>query len=370
MSDGLRDSPLYEAHVSAGARMVDFAGWRMPMMYRGILQEHRVVRESAGIFDVSHMGRLLITGDYAFKLLAHACTAEVVRQEDDTASYGMLCNDRGGVIDDVMVYRLPEAWWIVCNASNREKVLSHLQRLNEQGGFGAVVADRTEATAMVAVQGPVAVERLAAVLPLNVTGLPRRGVRSGELLGAHYIVSRTGYTGEDGLEVILPAALGSRAWAFVTSEKAGVQPAGLGARDVLRVEAGLPLYGHELNETIDPITAGLERFVRPGDSFVGGAALAGIRQAGPARRRIGLRLEGRRIARHGAVVWADGKEVGVVTSGTWSPACEASVAMAFVDRPLAAPTTELHVEIRGEERAVGVVVNLPFYRGSAWSGRG
>ena len=359
-------TPLYDAHVAAGARMVEFAGWSMPLLYTGILDEQARTRSDATIFDVSHMGRLRIRGDLAFKLLDRACTADVAVQEDNTTRYSLLCNEAGGVIDDVIVYRFPEEWLVVCNASNRQKVLAHLQAVNEAGNFGAKIEDRTLATAMLAIQGPNAIEKLAKVLPFDVTGLAPKAVATGSYLVFSYTASRTGYTGEAGLEVILPALAAGKAWGFITSEKAGVTPAGLGARDLLRLEAALPLYGHELNETIDPISAGLGRAVRERGGFVGAEAIARIRQVGPARRLVGLRLEGPRIARQGALVLADGLEVGVVSSGTFSPSCKAPIAMAFVDRRFADGGRELQVMIRPTEGVKAQIVPRPFYRGSAY----
>ncbi|NLF30875.1 MAG: glycine cleavage system aminomethyltransferase GcvT [Planctomycetes bacterium] len=363
MDETLR-TPLFNVHEAAGARMVDFAGWSMPMLYGSILAEHQATRTDAAVFDVSHMGRLQIRGDRAFRLLDRACTADVLAQEDNTIRYGLLCNAAGGVIDDIMIIRLPDEWHVICNASNRRKVLAHLQRLNEDEGFHADLTDRTIATAMLAVQGPRALAKLEGVLPAEVGRLARHQVDAGAHMMIPYIASRCGYTGEDGLEVILPAAVASQAWTFLTAES-GVTPAGLGARDLLRLEAGLPLYGHELNETIDPITAGLERAVRQREGFIGYEAIRAIREKGTPRTLVGLRLETNRIARQGAVVLADGSEIGVVTSGTFSPSCRASIALAFVDRARAAVDTPVRVRLRADHEVDGRVVRRPFYRGSA-----
>ncbi len=363
MDDTLR-TPLFDLHEAAGARLVEFAGWLMPMLYTTILAEHEATRTGATVFDVSHMGRLRVRGDYAFKLLDRACTADVRGQEDNTIRYGLLCNAAGGVIDDIMIIRLPDEWYVICNASNRRKVLAHLQQLNEDEGFHADLTDRTIATAMLAVQGPKALDRLADILPGEALRLARHGVDAGVHMTVPYIASRCGYTGEDGLEVILPASAARQAWEYLTTA-AGVAPAGLGARDLLRLEAGLPLYGHELNETIDPITAGLGRAVRKRDGFMGHEAIAALRESGTPRTRVGLRLETHRIARQGAVVTADAAEVGVVTSGTFSPSCTASIAMAFVDRAAAKVDTAVRVRLRADHDVDGRVVRLPFYRGSA-----
>ncbi len=358
-------TPLYEAHRALGARLVDFAGWQMPLLYKSILDEHAATRTDATVFDVSHMGRLRVTGGGAWKLLAHACTAEAAKQEDDTARYSLLCNEKGGIVDDLFLLRLEEGWIVVSNAANRLKVREHLAGLNEQGAFGAVIEDTTPATAMLAVQGPNAIDKLAEALPFDIRGVGRHGLVSGTFMVFPYVASRSGYTGEDGFEVILPAMVARKAWDYLVGE-GGVSPAGLGARDVLRLEAGLPLYGHELNETIDPLTAGLSYAVRKEGGFVGAEAIQKVRDRGPARKRVGLRLQGPRIARQGATVLAEGTEVGVVTSGTFSPSVEASIALAYVDRRYAMDGQALTVQVRPKEDAAAEVVHLPFYRGSAW----
>ncbi len=365
IEDNLLRTPLYEAHVRAGARMVDFAGWSMPLLYTGILQEHAATRSGATVFDVSHMGRLRVRGEAAYKLLDRACTADVVHQEDNTAQYSLLCNDSGGVIDDIFTYRLDDSWLVVCNASNRLKVLEHLARLNRGGGFGAAIEDETLGTAMLAVQGPTALAKLQAVLPLDIIGMRRHDVAQGQVLALSYIASRTGYTGEAGLEVILPAAAAMQAWAYITAPAIGVIPAGLGSRDVLRLEAGLPLYGHELNEQTSPISAHLGFAVRPDGDYVGAAAIAEVRRRKAARKLVGLQLDTKRIARQGMAVTIDGREVGVVTSGTFSPSCQASIAMAYVDAGEARRHRRVQVVMREGQELTGQIVRLPFYRGTA-----
>ncbi len=358
-------TPLYDVHVKAGGRMVDFAGWQMPLLYTSIIQEHQATRSGVTVFDVSHMGRLRIKGDEAFRLLDRACTADCVHQEDNTALYSFLCNDKGGVIDDVCVYRFPEDWMIVCNASNRTKVLPHLEKLNRGGGFKARIDDQTLSTAMLSVQGPMALERLAAVLPDDAISLHRRQVAQGRLMIYDYIASRTGYTGEAGLEVILPAAAAVKAWEFVTGPKVGATPAGLGARDGLRLEAGLPLYGHELNEQTSPISARLGYAVRTEGDYVGAEAIAEVRHKKPARLLVGLKMVGKRIARQGMPVLVNDREVGVVTSGTFGPSVDASIAMAYVDNSVADVATSVVVRMKEGQDINGQIVKLPFYRGSA-----
>lgn len=365
-SPELLKTPLHEQHLSAGARLVDFAGWHMPLLYTGILDEHAKTRAEATVFDVSHMGRLRIRGDSAWRLLDRVCTADVVHQDDQTLRYSLLCNEAGGVLDDIMVFRLEEEWLVVCNASNRLKVVEHLRQVNQAGGFKAKIDDATIETAMLAVQGPKARQRLADVLPFDISNVGRHNLLAGSYMMFKYIASRSGYTGEDGFEVILPKMAAGLAWKFITSEDSGVTPAGLGARDVLRLEAGLPLYGHELNETIDPITAGLDKAVRDEGDYIGAAAIAKVRQSGPARKRVGIRLATPRIARQGSAIYADRWEVGAVTSGTFSPSCNASIAMGYVDRQFAGVGQELVIRLKASEEVEAQVVEMPFFRGSAW----
>ena len=345
--------------------MVESAGWQMPLLYAGILDEHKAARTSAAVFDVSHLGRLRLSGDWAFKLLDRACTADVLGQEDNTARYSLLCNDGGGVIDDVFVIRLPEEWLLTCNACNHEKVLGHLASLNELGGWNVKITDTTASTAMLAVQGPKAMKLLGQALPFDVSGLGRRDVLASSYMLLKYVASRTGYTGETGVEVILPAIAAGKAWQFITSETGGVVPAGMGARDLLRIEAGLPLYGHELNEQISPIAAGVGFAVRTEGDYVGSEAIAKVRRTGPARKLVGLRLATESIARHGSPVLIDDREAGAVTSGTYSPSCEASIAMAYVDSSVCEVGGAVSVEINPNERVDGEIVPRPFHRGSA-----
>jgi aminomethyltransferase len=363
-SDELLRTPLHEAHLAGKARMVDFAGWAMPLLYTSILDEHAKCRADAVAFDVSHMGRLRVTGGGAYKLLDKVCSADIVTQEDNTARYSLLCNQRGGVIDDTFILRLEGEWMVVCNASNRLKVVEHIQSVNAAAGYGANIEDTTGDSAMIAVQGPKALARLAELLPFDVGAVGRHELLTGDLMGVRYIASRTGYTGEVGFEIILPASAGAQAWDALTSS--GFAPAGLGSRDVLRLEAALPLYGHELNEMIDPVTAGLGRAARKEGDYVGAAAIAEVRRKGAPRKLVGVRVGSPRIARQGVVVYADGWEVGAVTSGTFSPSCDASIALAYVDRQFAGIGQELVVRIKPTEEVPGLVVEKPFYRGSAF----
>jgi aminomethyltransferase len=354
---GLR-TPLYDCHVAAGARMVDFAGWDMPVQYTSIIEEHQSVRSSAGLFDISHMGRLSFGGPDAFDLIQHVYTNNAATLKDFQVRYGLVCNEQGGIRDDVLVYRWPYGWAMVVNASNRLKILDWLAV--HKGTRNVQIDDQTLTTCMVAVQGPKAVELCRGLTDADPSQLAYYYAAATRCKGQNCVVSRTGYTGEDGLEFMVKAEQGPDLWNEL--QRRGAKPCGLGARDTLRLEAAMPLYGHELSEDIDPLQAGLGWAVKfdKGD-FVGRAALL-RRQQDPTRRpRVGLELEGKRIAREGAAVLRDGKEVGRVTSGSLPPTLNKVVAMAYVDPAWTPVGTACEVDIRGKP-APAKVVPLPFYK--------
>jgi glycine cleavage system T protein (aminomethyltransferase) len=349
---------LYEWHLSHGARMVDFAGWDMPVQYTGIIEEHTAVRTAGGLFDISHMGRLSFGGPDALTLLQKVYTNNAATLKDGQARYGLVCNDRGGIRDDVLVYKWPYGYAMVVNASNREKIVSWLNENKE--GLDVQLWDQTTATCMVAVQGPKALELVKGLTEADATQLGYYFAAPTRCLGQQAVLSRTGYTGEDGVEIMLGAQHGPALWDELV--RRGAKPCGLGARDTLRLEAAMPLYGHELNEAIDPFQAGLGWAVKldKGD-FRGREALLRRKDDPAARRRVGLRLQGKRIAREGAILRAGGKDMGVVSSGTFSPTLGQSIAMGYVDLAYTNPGTELIVDVRGKEESATVVA-LPFYR--------
>ena len=351
-------TPLYDWHVAHGGRLVEFAGWDMPVQYSTIADEHTAVRTAAGLFDISHMGRLSFAGPDALPLIQHVWTNDAASMKDGQARYGLVCNAAGGIRDDVLVYRWPYGWSMVVNASNRPKIVGWLAE--QKGARNVEVSDRTADTCMIAVQGPNAVELCRGLTDANAGSLAYYHATPTRCLGAQCVVSRTGYTGEDGLELMLPAAHGVAVWEELV--KRGARPCGLGARDTLRLEASMPLYGHELSEEIDPLQAGLGWAVKwnKGD-FVGRAALE-RRKVGPSRPvRVGLELEGKRSAREGATVLAGGKPVGRVTSGTFTPTLQKALAMAYVEPAHAAVGSRVQVDVRGKLEAAKVVP-LPFYR--------
>ncbi|GBD10615.1 Aminomethyltransferase [bacterium HR23] len=352
---------LYSEHLALGAKMVPFAGWEMPLQYVGILAEVRAVRTASGVFDVSHMGRIRVEGVGAGPLLARLLTHDAQALRPGRARYGFLLNPQGGIIDDTILYRLgEERYLLVCNAANRLTVLAWLQRWAE--GFPPLaIRDETLATAMVAFQGPEAFGKAVSLAPVE--GLRPFGAWEGALpLGGHSVpalVGRTGYTGEDGVEWVLPAEAGPFLWRALRG--LGGQPCGLGARDILRLEAGLMLHGTDIDPSTTPLEAGLERFVDlQREGFLGREALLAQKEAGLGRRLVGFVLRERGIPRHGYPILHNGTVVGTVTSGGFSPTLGKDIGMGYVHPSCAAPGTPIEVEIRG--RAVpGEVVPLPFY---------
>ena len=362
----LKRTPFYDFHVQAGGKMVDFAGWEMPVLYRSIALEHEQTRNSGSIFDVSHMGRLHFSGPDAAKFLNHVLSRNVADQKVGQSRYSLVTNASGGVLDDVIISKDVKNWILVCNASNRDKLVKYFTQVRHDRDFDFDMADNTQSTAMVALQGPKVIDRVAGVLPVDVKSMKRYHFESGNYMGMlKFTVFRSGYTGEDGVEVIIPAKVAPMAMKLIggstSKEGATIQPAGLGARDTLRLEAGMPLYGHELTESIDPISAGLNFAVDLTKDFVGGEALRKIAADGPKRKLVGLELEGKRIARQGSPVVLDGQTVGEVTSGTLSPTLQTSIAMAYVDADRATEGSQLTVDLKGTT-VPATVVKLPFYK--------
>ncbi|MGC9258919.1 MAG: glycine cleavage system aminomethyltransferase GcvT [Phycisphaerae bacterium] len=355
---------FYDFHVRQGAKMVDFGGWAMPLFYRGIRAEHEQTRLRASVFDVSHMGRLHFSGPDALQFLQHICTRNLANAAVGQSLYSLICNPSGGVLDDVIVSRFENHWLMVCNASNRHKLLAWFQA--NSAGFNYQLKDETQQTAMIAIQGPKVLALLDSLLPEPVSAIKRYHFITQSYLIAKFTVFRSGYTGEDGVEIICGSTIAQMALNMLfkpgrDTHAAPLQPAGLGARDTLRMEAGMPLYGHELSATMDPIAAGLQWAVATEKEFIGAPALAEIRRNGPARRLVGLAVSGPRIARQGMELWAAGRRVGAVTSGTESPTLKHVIAMAYVDADAANEGAALEIDLRGT-RTPATVVSLPFYK--------
>jgi aminomethyltransferase len=357
-------TPLTEAHRELGARLIEFGGWLMPVQYGSIIEEHRTVRERVGLFDLSHMGELYVEGPEAGMALAAALVSDPPSLAVGRAHYSMICDPSGGIIDDLIVYRLAETTFlVVANAGNAQVVSDALtERLT---GFKAILDDRSLATGLLAVQGPLAAEVLSPLTDVDLTALRYYAAAEGSVAGIPGLIARTGYTGEDGFEVFVDTGRTLGLWEVLLEavRGRGGLPVGLGARDTLRLEAGMPLYGNELDLDTNPYEAGLGRVVKLGKAgeFVGRAALEKVARDGPSRRLVGLLVEGRGIARHGYPVFSGERRTGVVTSGTQSPTLGVPIAMAYVAPGGAEPGTVVDIEIR-DARVPARVVPLPFYR--------
>lgn len=372
MISTLAKTPLYEWHAAHGGRLVDFAGWSMPVQYTSIVAEHTATRTAAGLFDISHMGRLKFTGAETALFLDSFVTRRVADMPVGQVRYALVTNEQGGILDDVLVYHLPQAgggsyFLMVVNASNREKIVSWIPHW--MGDHADVRwTDVTLETAMIAVQGPLALKLLQPHVDGDLRGLKYYHAAEMRVDRQRAIVSRTGYTGEDGFELIVPASAAGTIWesVFADGRSQGVVAAGLGARDTLRLEAGMPLYGHELNEEINPLEAGLSFAVNlEGRRFPGSEALTAIQREKPQRIRIGLELAAKRVPREHYGIYAAGgaagEQIGEITSGTFSPTLQKPIAMGYVPAQFSAPGTELEIDIRGT-RETARVVKLPFYR--------
>jgi len=364
MSSSLRRTPLYDRHVAAGARMVDFAGWEMPVQYDGVIDEHRRVRTAAGLFDVSHMGEIRVAGAAAESFVQGLTPNDVGKLTPGRIHYSALLTPEGTFIDDLLVYRVAaDEFMIVVNASNAEQDFAWIEA---QPHAGVVVEDVSGSYALLALQGPRAVEILQPLTATPLAEIRYYRFAPGEVGGSRALLSRTGYTGEDGFELYLDPADAAGIWDRLLEAGAelGLAPAGLGARDTLRLEAGMALYGHEIDRTTTPWEAGLDWIVKlDKGNFVGREALVSAREAGSSRRLVGFEVEGRGIARQGHAIVADSRVVGAVTSGTFSPTFEKALGMAYVESAFAAPGTAIEVDVRG--RAVAArVVSLPFYKRS------
>jgi aminomethyltransferase len=361
----MRTTPLDDHHRSLGAKMIPFAGWEMPVQYTSLVEEHTAVRTGAGLFDLSHMGELMVSGPGAAEALDYALVTAPSRLKEGRAHYSMICAPDGSVIDDLIVYRIGEAaYMVVANASNREAVVEAL--VERLAGHDANLRDASMEIALVAIQGPASAAMLARHTDTDLEALKYYAIVDGAVAGIDVRIARTGYTGEDGFELYVPWDRAGELWdALLDAEAgAGLVPAGLGARDTLRLEAGMPLYGQELDRQTTPFEAGLGRVVKfdhPGE-FVGRVALESAKDA-PGKQLVGLRITDRGIARTGYPVYLPAAEaaVGKVTSGTLSPTLGEAIAMAYVPVDAAAEGTEFEVGIRNS-RATAVVVPMPFYR--------
>jgi aminomethyltransferase len=357
----IKKTALHDIHASHGAKLVEFAGFRMPVQYRGIIDEHRQVRSSVGVFDVSHMGEFEFRGKVAGEFLQRVTINDVSKLAAYQAQYSAICYPDGGIVDDVIVYRWPDRYMMVVNASNVEKDFAWLmQRATSDIGL----IDKSDEYSLLAVQGRNAQATLQKITKVNLTDLKYYWFAAAEIAGVPAFISRTGYTGEDGFEVGFAQAHSEKVWnaIFEAGKEFDIEPIGLGARDTLRLEMKYCLYGNDIDQTTNPLEAGLGWITKldKGD-FIGREAIAKVKAAGVPRKLTGFEVEGKNIARHGYPILKDGAKIGHVTSGTFSPSLEKSIGLGYVASDHAAVGTELAIDIRG--RVVQArVVKTPFYQ--------
>ncbi|MDX2267642.1 MAG: glycine cleavage system aminomethyltransferase GcvT [Bryobacter sp.] len=364
MAETLLETPLFRAHVALGAKMVDFGGWNMPVQYKGILDEHKAVRSAAGVFDVSHMGEIVVRGPQALDLVNYISTNDAAKLQDGQAHYSGLLYEHGGFVDDILVHRVSATEFFLCvNASNQDKDFGHIQSYSffeGQRRFDAMVENAGPRYAQIAVQGP---QSLALLQPLTQTDLAAiryYWFQDGEVAGLPTRIARTGYTGEDGFELYVAAENAVELWNRLLS--LGAVPCGLGARNTLRLEAAMALYGHEIDATISPLEAGLGwivKFAKP--DFVGKAALEKQKAAGLARKLCGFVMKGRGIGRDGYEVLANGAPTGWVTSGGPAPTLNQNIGLCYLPLALANPGQAIEVVVR-QQPVAAEVVPTPFYK--------
>ena len=359
-SSDLRRTPLYERHKAAGARLIDFGGWEMPVQYTGILDEHATVRTAVGLFDVSHMGEVVLEGQRSAEAVQRLITNDLSRLSDGMALYTCVCYPSGGIVDDCIVYRHEaDRYLIVVNASNVDKDVAWFR---DQVGSICTLTDQSRDWGLIAVQGPAAVELIGRTSKANLGSLLSFHWRFAEIAGIRVAVARTGYTGEDGFELFVETNRTVALWDALmeAGQSLGVKPIGLGARDTLRLEARLSLYGNDIDADHTPLEAGLGWVVK-GKGFIGQEALTDQRATGIEQKLIGFVIEGRGIARHGYDILVDGLKVGVVTSGTTGPTVGKAIGMGYVSAAHCKVGTHLTIDCRGKP-ATAIVVNGPFYR--------
>ena len=361
----MKKTPLYDRHLSLGAAMTEFGGWAMPVQYTSIIEEHRNTRTLAGLFDVCHMGEIEIKGPQALALLQWVMSRNLANQQVGEMKLSAITNEKGGIIDDVTVYRRGEEhYMVVTNAATREGDLEWILRARRERGLeGAAVTDRSDAVGKVDIQGPLAQKILAEIVEGDLEALRFYHAIDTRVAGMPALVSRSGYTGEDGFEVYTEAARVGEIWDLLMSigDPHGLKPAGLGARDTLRLEAGMMLYGNEMCQAVTPFEVVYGWITDLDKEFIGRDALRKQKEAGVRKKLVGFEIIGRGIARHGYPVLAGAEKIGEVTSGTFSPTLGKAIGLAFVPVRFAGPGAELAIEIRGQ-RARAMVVPLPFYR--------
>ncbi len=349
---------LYDTHLKLKANIVDFHGWQMPISYTGIVEEHLHTRKASTLFDLSHMGRIVVKGNDCTRFLQGLLTTDIEKLLEGQAKYCMILNSKGGIIDDLVLYKDANLYLLVVNASNRENVLAHMKSFS--GNIAVEIVDKTMELSMIALQGPDSEKVMKDSLSLELNKLKYYRFRNVTIMGEDAVVSRTGYTGEDGFEIMAPKKITVSIWSkLLSSNVTKVIPAGLGARDTLRTEAGMALYGNDIDETFNPIEAGLSFAVSLDKTdFVGKSSIANVK---PTRRLTGFTMTSKRIARHGHEIFDKDRKMGFVTSGTFSPTFQKAIGMCYVEPEQAKPNNTLTVDIRGKREEI-VIQELPFYR--------
>jgi aminomethyltransferase len=360
----MKNTSLTEKHISLGAKMVPFAGYNMPVQYAGLIQEHHCVRNAVGVFDVSHMGEFWISGPKAFDLIQYATSNDVSKLFDGKVQYSCLPNATGGIVDDLLVYRVNEEMYLlVVNASNIDKDWNHLSELNKE--FGATMVNKSEETSLLAVQGPKAAAALQSLTDMTLSDMEYYTFKIGTFAGVeNVVVSTTGYTGAGGFEIYFPNENANEMWdkIFAAGAPQGIEPIGLGARDTLRLEMGFCLYGNDINDTTSPLEAGLGWITKFNAPFLNSENLKAQKEAGVTRKLVAFEMIDRGIPRHDYEIGdASGNVVGVVTSGTQSPSLEKAIGLGYVPTSMTALGTEIFILIRGKALKA-VVVSLPFFK--------
>lgn len=359
-----KKTPLYQKHIDAGAKLVEFGGWMMPVQYKGIIEEHNAVRQKAGLFDVSHMGEFVIKGKDAEAFIQKLVTNDISVMKENQVQYSPMCYENGGVVDDLLVYKCADDdYMLVVNGANINKDWEWLQR--NKGDFAIEMMDISEQTALLALQGPLAEKILGKLTDADLESLAYyRFLPKVIVGGSQVLLSRTGYTGEDGFEIYCSPENAVKLWdeLLKIGGPDGLQPAGLGARDTLRFEAGLPLYGHEMSAEITPVEAGIGMFVKVDkEAFNGKESLKQQKEQGVERKVMGFEMTGRGIARADYLVIADGKQIGKVTTGSPAPTVGKNLGFALIDKAYAQKGQEIFIEIRGKQVAAEIIAK-PFYK--------
>jgi glycine cleavage system T protein len=364
MTDILKRTNLYQWHADHGGRMVPFAGWEMPVQYpTGPIEEHHITRRSAGLFDIDHMGQIIVTGPDAEAYLNRLVTWDISLMAENEAHYALMCYDNGGIVDDIFIYKLPDHWFVVVNAGNLDKDFQWM--LDHTEGYDVTVTDVSEETYMIALQGPKAIDLLDRLVPIDMASVPRFTAVNTKIDGVEVIIGRTGYTGEDGVEIFFPAEKAVEVWEGILNkgEKVGIEvkAIGLAARDSLRFEPAFALYGHEINEDITPIEANLRWACKFEADFIGKEALLKQKEEGINKKLIGFELTAKGMPREGYVVVNEaGEEIGNVVTGLYAPTVEKYCGHAFVKPEYAKVGKNIQILIRNKPKAA-VVVKRPFY---------